>query len=177
MAATLVENMAALTLDAAPEEVAACSRGDLVTVKFKVSGMDMFEVEMDPTTAIRDVKKLAKEGCNIQPEHMRLIYKDRVLKDAETLSGLELREDEPIRVMFTAGHTAFQGGGKPPARPGANPFSPPVRGIPGSKGARPRPTSSSIIITAGGATVIITAMCPACPGDWGAWASSASTES
>mmetsp|Transcript_57472 Transcript_57472/g.171034 ORF Transcript_57472/g.171034 Transcript_57472/m.171034 type:complete len:176 (+) Transcript_57472:75-602(+) len=137
MAATLVENMAALTLDAAPEEAAARSQGDLVAVKFRVPGLDAFELEMDPATAVRDVKKLAKEGCGIQPEHMRLIHRDRVLKDAETLSGLELREDEPIRVMFTAGHSGFQGGGKPPPRPGANPFSPPVRGLPGSKGARP----------------------------------------
>uniref|UniRef100_A0A6T1NCG6 Ubiquitin-like domain-containing protein n=1 Tax=Alexandrium monilatum TaxID=311494 RepID=A0A6T1NCG6_9DINO len=137
MAATLVEKMAALALDGAPEDVAACSQGGLVAVKFKVPGIDMFEVEMEPTTAIRDVKKLAKEGCNIQPEHMRLIYRDQVLKDADTLSSLKLQEDEPIRIMFTAGHTAFQGGGKPPPRAGANPFSPPVRGIPGSKGARP----------------------------------------
>uniref|UniRef100_A0A7S4T7G5 Ubiquitin-like domain-containing protein n=1 Tax=Alexandrium monilatum TaxID=311494 RepID=A0A7S4T7G5_9DINO len=137
MAATLVEKMAGLTLDAASEEVAACSQADLVTVKFKVPGIDMFEVEMEPTTAIRDVKKLAKEGCNIQPEHMRLIYRDQVLKDADTLSSLKLQEDEPIRIMFTAGHTAFQGGGKPPPRAGTNPFNPPVRGLPGSKGARP----------------------------------------
>merc|ERR1719168_498622 len=67
---------------------------------------------------------------------MRLLYRDQVLKDADTLEQLKLKEDEPIRIMFTAGHTALQGGGKQ-TRPNANPFNPPVRGIPGSKGARP----------------------------------------
>ena len=32
-----------------------------------------------------DVKKLAKEHCNIEPEHMRLIYNGRQLKDWDTL--------------------------------------------------------------------------------------------
>eukprot|EP00413_Alexandrium_margalefii_P045364 CAMPEP_0204587550 /NCGR_PEP_ID=MMETSP0661-20131031/48114_1 /ASSEMBLY_ACC=CAM_ASM_000606 /TAXON_ID=109239 /ORGANISM="Alexandrium margalefi, Strain AMGDE01CS-322" /LENGTH=175 /DNA_ID=CAMNT_0051597281 /DNA_START=92 /DNA_END=619 /DNA_ORIENTATION=+ len=137
MAATLVESMGALSLDAAPEEAAVRGRGDLVTVKFQVSGLDAFEVEMDPETAIRDVKKLAKEGCNVEPEHMRLIHKDQVLRDADTIGSLEITDDSPVRIMFTAGHAALSGGGKVPLRPGTNPFSPPVRGIPGSKGGRP----------------------------------------
>ena len=31
------------------------------------------------------MKKLAKEHCNIEPEHMRLIYNGRQLKDWDTL--------------------------------------------------------------------------------------------
>mmetsp|Transcript_182039 Transcript_182039/g.442909 ORF Transcript_182039/g.442909 Transcript_182039/m.442909 type:complete len:176 (-) Transcript_182039:75-602(-) len=137
MAVALVETMASLSLDAASEEESVCSRGELISVKFKVAGMDTFEVEMDPDTAVRDVKKLVKEGCNIEPEHMRLIHKDQVLKDSQTLGELALKDGEPIRVMFTAGHTAMLGGGKTPQRPGTNPFHLPVRGLPGSKGARP----------------------------------------
>eukprot|EP00414_Alexandrium_minutum_P005984 CAMPEP_0113821626 /NCGR_PEP_ID=MMETSP0328-20130328/1833_1 /TAXON_ID=39455 /ORGANISM="Alexandrium minutum" /LENGTH=176 /DNA_ID=CAMNT_0000789559 /DNA_START=96 /DNA_END=626 /DNA_ORIENTATION=+ /assembly_acc=CAM_ASM_000350 len=138
MAATLVESMSALKLDAAPEEAAACSQGDLMAVKFKLAGMDAFEVEMEPSTAIRDVKKLAKEGCNVEAEHMRLLYKDKVLKDSDVISDLIKDDDEPIRIMFTAGHTALRGGGgKQPPRPGTNPFNLPVRGLPGSKGGRP----------------------------------------
>ena len=92
---------------------------------------------------VRDVKKMAHEECNIEPEHMRLIYNSRQLKDWDTLdmdssSGV-------IQVFFTAGHAAFLGGvggtgGGPRGGHGAqaqkNPFSAPVRGLPGSKGLR-----------------------------------------
>eukprot|EP00413_Alexandrium_margalefii_P037542 CAMPEP_0204602944 /NCGR_PEP_ID=MMETSP0661-20131031/56966_1 /ASSEMBLY_ACC=CAM_ASM_000606 /TAXON_ID=109239 /ORGANISM="Alexandrium margalefi, Strain AMGDE01CS-322" /LENGTH=166 /DNA_ID=CAMNT_0051613965 /DNA_START=105 /DNA_END=605 /DNA_ORIENTATION=- len=128
--------MAELSLDA-PATTAVAGKSSELAVTFKVSGMDPFEVEMDPATPIRDVKKLAKEGCGIEPEHMRLLYKDRVLKDSDALGDLAIEAGEPVRVMFTAGHEAVLGGGKVPPRPGTNPFSPPVRGLPGSKGARP----------------------------------------
>uniref|UniRef100_A0A7S0B9F6 Ubiquitin-like domain-containing protein n=1 Tax=Pyrodinium bahamense TaxID=73915 RepID=A0A7S0B9F6_9DINO len=124
---------------AVPEDAAELGSGaEMATVQFKVSGMGTFAMELDPTTAIRDVKKLAKEDSKIEPEHMRLVYKDTVLKDADILGECcKLQEDEPIRIMFTAGHAAFCGGGKPPPRQGGNPFVTPVRGIPGSKGNRP----------------------------------------
>merc|ERR1719382_779022 len=63
---------------------------------------------------------------------MRLIYKDRVLRDTETL---EVDGEEPVRVSFTAGHAALVGGTKPPKEQ-RDPFSLPVRGLPGSKGDR-----------------------------------------
>lgn len=53
--------------------------------------------------------------------------------------------DSPIQVFFTAGHTAMLGGvggtgggprGGHGAQPQKNPFSAPVRGLPGSKGLR-----------------------------------------
>ena len=31
------------------------------------------------------MKKMAKENCNIEPEHMRLIFNGRQLKDWDTL--------------------------------------------------------------------------------------------
>ena len=58
----------------------------------------------------------------------------------QTLAG-----DSPIQVFFTAGHAALLGGvggtgggprGGHGAKPQKNPFATPVRGVPGSKGAR-----------------------------------------
>merc|ERR1711869_163613 len=62
------------------------------------------------------------------------------------------KSDTPVKVLFTAGHTALVGGGclarsgSSTGQPGEllrgqsqqqqNPFSTPVRGIPGSKGLR-----------------------------------------
>eukprot|EP00933_Yihiella_yeosuensis_P026422 TRINITY_DN204_c0_g1_i11.p1 TRINITY_DN204_c0_g1~~TRINITY_DN204_c0_g1_i11.p1 ORF type:complete len:177 (+),score=56.67 TRINITY_DN204_c0_g1_i11:71-601(+) len=137
MAATLVESMAELNL----KEPAAAA--EEILVQFKISGVGLFELEVEPSMAVRDVKKIAKEECNIEPEHMRLIYKGRQLKDAETLECYDVKGSEPIQLHFTAGHTAALGGcggtgGGPRAKMGAlrNPFSTPVRGVPGSKGMR-----------------------------------------
>ncbi|CAE7721924.1 RPS29 [Symbiodinium sp. CCMP2456] len=140
MAAVLVESMKELTLKE-PEAV----QEQTSLVQFKVSGLGSFELELDLTTAVRDVKKMATEACNIEPEHMRLIYNDRQLKDADTLELYNTEDSTPIQILFTAGHVAMVGGvggtgGGPRGGHGAkqqrNPFSTPVRGLPGSKGLR-----------------------------------------
>merc|ERR1719221_628691 len=104
----------------------------LLSVHFKVAGLGEFDLEVEQTTCVRDVKRFATEECNVQPEHMRLIYNDRVLKDSDTL---ECYEEGTIQIHFTAGHTALSGGSQP-QRTIRNPYNLPVRGIPGSKGAR-----------------------------------------
>eukprot|EP00930_Biecheleria_cincta_P033498 TRINITY_DN2321_c0_g1_i5.p1 TRINITY_DN2321_c0_g1~~TRINITY_DN2321_c0_g1_i5.p1 ORF type:complete len:177 (+),score=50.71 TRINITY_DN2321_c0_g1_i5:90-620(+) len=137
MAATLVESMQELSL----QEPAA--KEDTVMVQFKIAGVGSFELELENDVAVRDVKKLAKEQCNIEPEHMRLVYKGRQLKEADTLECYDAEADEPVQLFFTAGHVSMMGGvggtgggrraNVPPQR---NPFSAPVRGLPGSKGLR-----------------------------------------
>merc|ERR1719221_1183160 len=103
MSVALAESMEALTIQAeAPTEA--------VAFRFKVSGLPAFELELEPLTAVRDVKKLAKEMCGIEPEHMRLIYRDRELKDADSLECYKADDDAPIRIMYTAGHTHLLGG-------------------------------------------------------------------
>eukprot|EP00930_Biecheleria_cincta_P033496 TRINITY_DN2321_c0_g1_i3.p2 TRINITY_DN2321_c0_g1~~TRINITY_DN2321_c0_g1_i3.p2 ORF type:complete len:177 (+),score=58.11 TRINITY_DN2321_c0_g1_i3:63-593(+) len=137
MAAALVESMQELSL----KEPA--TKEETLMVHFKIAGIGSFELELEMDMAIRDVKKLAKDQCNIEPEHMRLIYKGRQLKEADTLECYDVNDDEPVQLFFTAGHVAMvggvggTGGGRranvPPQR---NPFSAPVRGLPGSKGLR-----------------------------------------
>uniref|UniRef100_A0A7S2IM65 Ubiquitin-like domain-containing protein n=1 Tax=Zooxanthella nutricula TaxID=1333877 RepID=A0A7S2IM65_9DINO len=129
MAAALVESMGAMTLKPA-EEVPAT-----MTVTFKIPGAGAFALELEPGTAVRDVKKLAKECCNIEPEHMRLIYEGRVLKESDTLECYDADRDAAVQLMFTAGHNAMLGGSKGQVTQ-RNPFSTPVRGLPGSKGHR-----------------------------------------
>eukprot|EP00931_Biecheleriopsis_adriatica_P058479 TRINITY_DN3482_c0_g1_i1.p1 TRINITY_DN3482_c0_g1~~TRINITY_DN3482_c0_g1_i1.p1 ORF type:complete len:208 (-),score=55.25 TRINITY_DN3482_c0_g1_i1:58-591(-) len=138
MASTLVESMQELSL----KEPAA--KVEELLVQFKIAGLGRFELELERGTAVRDVKKMAKEECNIEPEHMRLVYKGRQLKDSDTLDCYDASDDAPVQLFFTAGHVAMVGGvggtGGGPRRPGVqpqrNPFSAPVRGLPGSKGLR-----------------------------------------
>eukprot|EP00435_Cladocopium_sp_Y103_P034127 s734_g8.t1 len=134
--AALVEAMSELTLrEPVPVET--------MMVEFKVAGLKNFQLELEKDVKVRDVKKMAQEECNIEPEHMRLIYNSRQLKDWDTLESY--KGDSPIQVFFTAGHVAMLGGvggtgGGPRGGHGAqlqkNPFSAPVRGLPGSKGLR-----------------------------------------
>merc|ERR1740139_2130835 len=122
--------MGALTIG---EEKASADA--MITVAFKVSGLPAFELELSPLAAVRDVKKFANEACNIEPEHMRLLYCDRELKDAETLECYKEGSEAPVRIMFTAGHEEILGGSVRP-RQDRNPYSLPARGLKGSKGQR-----------------------------------------
>jgi len=79
-------------------------------VQLKVSGLAAFDLDLEPETAIRDVKKLAKEESGIEPEHMKLIHKGRLLKDADSLGDCD---GEAVQIMFTAGHLALEGGSQP----------------------------------------------------------------
>merc|ERR1719476_183425 len=114
------------------EEVAVES---VMAVSFKVSGMPAFELELTSTTAVRDVKKVAKEMCGIEPEHMRLIYRDRELKDADTLECYKEDGEAPVRVLYTAGHAEMLGGSVV-QKVQRNPYTLPARGLSGSKGQR-----------------------------------------
>mmetsp|Transcript_5282 Transcript_5282/g.12725 ORF Transcript_5282/g.12725 Transcript_5282/m.12725 type:complete len:153 (-) Transcript_5282:114-572(-) len=108
------------------------------TVHFKIPGLATFDLDLDVELAVRDVKKVAAEECGIEPEHMRLLYRDRQLKDMETLHEVcyDAADATPISVLYTAGHTSLLGGSKPAQKQSGNPFQTPVRGIPGSRGER-----------------------------------------
>merc|ERR1712194_384767 len=117
------------------EDEVVATKG-MILVSFRIAGLGEFELELEQTTSVRDVKKMAKEECSVEPEHMRLLYNDRVLKDSDTLECYSEEAGNAIQIHFTAGHTALSGGSQP-QRNIRNPYNPPVRGISGSKGARP----------------------------------------
>eukprot|EP00747_Dinoflagellata_sp_TGD_P211270 gnl/TRDRNA2_/TRDRNA2_84498_c0_seq1.p1 gnl/TRDRNA2_/TRDRNA2_84498_c0~~gnl/TRDRNA2_/TRDRNA2_84498_c0_seq1.p1 ORF type:complete len:145 (-),score=48.68 gnl/TRDRNA2_/TRDRNA2_84498_c0_seq1:65-499(-) len=105
----------------------------MAPVQFKVPGLAGFELDVDSTMKVSQVKKLASEKCTIEPEHMRFICNDRLLKDMDVM---EVADDATVQVFFTAGHTGLMGGSKPTLDPNQNPFQLPVRGLPGSTGNR-----------------------------------------
>merc|ERR1719326_2718367 len=105
-------------------------------VRFSVAGVEPFELEIDAQTSVHDVKAFATEACGIEPEHMRLIYKDRLLKDSDTLELYDAEGEAAVKILYTAGHGALLGGSQPPPQQQRNPFTTPVRGMPGSKGNR-----------------------------------------
>merc|ERR1712129_573116 len=78
---------------------------------------------------------MGKEVCNIEPEHMKLFYCDRGLKEADTLECYRVDGDAPVRVLYTAGHEELLGGSVVQKVRGS-PYPLPARGLPGSKGQR-----------------------------------------
>ena len=52
---------------------------------FKIAGLTDFALEVEENVAARDVKMMTAEHCDVEPEYMRMIYKDRILKDADIL--------------------------------------------------------------------------------------------
>lgn len=141
MSTELVERMQTVQLEPKEETIKAdvsnTHDNGRSTVTFKVAGMTTFDLELDLAMPVRDVKKIVKEKSNIEPEHMRLIFKDAIFKDADTFEGFDHDCKLPVQVFYTAGHTALMGGTKAPAKNRSNPFVTPVRGLPGSKGDRP----------------------------------------
>ncbi|CAK0872386.1 unnamed protein product [Prorocentrum cordatum] len=131
MAAELADAMGSLRLaaEAAPQSAEPAS------VVFKVAGCEAFTLELETSTAVRDVKKLVAEESTIAPEHMRLLYKGKQLKDALSLDDEGFDGEGTVQVLYTAGHTGLVGGSQK-QEVVRNPFNPPVRGIPGSKGSR-----------------------------------------
>merc|ERR1711879_1056405 len=111
----------------------------------------MGDLDVNSETAVRDMKKMVAENCDIEPENMRVIYKDRAYKDGETIDF----DDSAVNILYTAGHTGLCGGSKPPSKMGRNPFETPVRVTPVPKGRDVR----------------------ACQADSVAWVLSANTES
>merc|ERR1719420_2188489 len=117
MAAELVGPLSAMSftsagLDSECTDFASTASDEPVTVRFKVSGMTNFDLDLEKDAAIRDVKKLATKQCGIEPEHMRLIYRGAVLKDGASLACYQEDAEEPIQILFTAGHESLVGGSR-----------------------------------------------------------------
>eukprot|EP01067_Filipodium_phascolosomae_P009262 Filipodium_phascolosomae@DN8214_c0_g1_i1.p1 len=75
-----------------------------INLTFKVSGGTQFELEVDSLITVLDLKKLAVESSSIPAEEQRLIYKGRILKDADTLTQHKI----------TSGHCMHLVRGAPP---------------------------------------------------------------
>eukprot|EP00916_Digyalum_oweni_P027504 GHVL01044995.1.p1 GENE.GHVL01044995.1~~GHVL01044995.1.p1 ORF type:complete len:361 (+),score=70.30 GHVL01044995.1:47-1084(+) len=74
-----------------------------VTVTFKVSGGTQFDMELLPSMTIQDVKNAAEEKCDLKAEHQRLIYKGRILKDADTIETLKVADGHTMHLVKGAG--------------------------------------------------------------------------
>merc|ERR1719482_1688117 len=105
MAAELAPAMAGMTLNTTEEDEVENSTESIV-VQFKESGGETFDVELEPKVAFRDVKKLLAEECNIEPEHMRLIYDGKILKEGDTVECFDAERKIPVQILYRPARAA-----------------------------------------------------------------------
>ncbi|KAF4746396.1 hypothetical protein FOZ62_011874 [Perkinsus olseni] len=70
-----------------------------INITFKVSGGSSFEQGFDPETTIGDVKKGCVEKSGVPAEQQRLIYKGRILKDADTIGQHKIESGHTIHLV------------------------------------------------------------------------------
>ncbi|XP_026192445.1 deubiquitination-protection protein dph1 [Cyclospora cayetanensis] len=94
---------------AVPPAEAAAPTEHLPEVSFKVSGGTNFSLNVNQNWTVRELKQKCEEKCQIPVAAQRLIYKGRILKDEDSVSGLGLKDHHIMHLV--KGVTA------PPANP------------------------------------------------------------
>ncbi|KAF4757812.1 hypothetical protein FOZ63_012776 [Perkinsus olseni] len=81
-----------------------------INITFKVSGGSSFEQGFDPETTIGDMKKGCVEKSGVPAEQQRLIYKGRILKDADTIGQHKIESGHTIHLVKGAAPAGAGGG-------------------------------------------------------------------
>ena len=100
----------------------------------------VFEIELDASSTVRDVKNLLNEQHAIgSPELLKLIFQGKVLSDEETLSGtVSYAEDKFMVVMVTKPKAPAAAAAASPAVSAA-----PAVSAPASDAVQPAPSASA----------------------------------
>jgi ubiquilin len=78
-----------------------------LSVNFKLSGAgNSLSLDLEPCLTILAVKALLKEYAKAEPEHMKLIFKGRILKDTDTLESSKIEAGQSMHVVKSAGSTS-----------------------------------------------------------------------
>jgi len=106
-----------------------------LTVNFKVSGSGAatFPLEVESSMTVEEMKCLAMEPSGLEPEHMKVIFKGRILKDTDTMES----------VHVTSGCTMHIVKSKPSTDSAATPTAVPAPSTVPAAAAVPAPESTS----------------------------------
>ena len=109
-----------------------------LTVNFKVSGSgaDTFALEVEPSMTVEEVKCLAMEPSGLEPEHMKVIFKGRILKDADTMESVHVTSGCTMHIVKSMPSVGA-------ARPAASPAAVPVPAAVPAAAAVPAPESTT----------------------------------
>jgi ubiquilin len=75
-----------------------------LNVNFKVSGAgaSTFSLDLEPTQTFLEVKCLAMEKVGVEPAQMKIIFKGRILKDTDTVEGVQVTAGSTMHVVKSA---------------------------------------------------------------------------
>ncbi|SCV01011.1 LAME_0G13454g1_1 [Lachancea meyersii CBS 8951] len=105
-----------------------------MSIKINVkSGQNKWDVSIDPTCSVEDLKKAIAEKSEIAPESQRLIYSGKILKDDQTVESYKIQDDHSIHLVKSGG-----------AKKSTSPAAPGTTGASGTAtGSQQQPSSGS----------------------------------
>ncbi|CAX44250.1 ubiquitin domain-containing protein, putative [Candida dubliniensis CD36] len=77
-----------------------------ITITIKSSGDKKYEVTVDPSITVSQLKELVAEKSDIPAGSQRLIYSGKVLKDTETVASYKVQTGHTIHLVKSAATTA-----------------------------------------------------------------------
>ncbi|PIS53953.1 hypothetical protein CJI97_003651 [Candidozyma auris] len=73
-----------------------------ITINVKSSGDKKFEVKVDTSSSIADLKTIISGEADVPPERQRLVYSGKVLKDEETVASYKIKDGHAIHMIKSA---------------------------------------------------------------------------
>ncbi|SGZ49223.1 CIC11C00000002210 [Sungouiella intermedia] len=73
-----------------------------IKVHIKSSGDKKYEVSVDTSSSIEDLKVIISAEADVPPERQRLIYSGKVLKDSETVASYKIQDGHTIHLVKSA---------------------------------------------------------------------------
>lgn len=73
-----------------------------IKINIKSSGDKKYEVSVDTSSTIEDLKVIISAEADVPPERQRLIYSGKVLKDAETVELYKIQDGHTVHLVKSA---------------------------------------------------------------------------
>jgi len=73
--------------------------GSKIKLTIRQSNGEQFEVEVEPSQTVLQLKELCKEKTNLEAVSQRLIFKGRILKDENTVASYEITDGLTVHLV------------------------------------------------------------------------------
>ena len=77
------------------------SSDETMVLKVRLSTMKDLKICVRPTAVVRDIKGKLYQMEGISPQNVKLLYSGRLLKDDQSLSGLDIPKGYVIQAIIT----------------------------------------------------------------------------
>lgn len=72
---------------------------DKITVNVKFQGDNIYKIETSPDETILKFKELISEQTKVEPSNQKVIFKGKILKDADTLSTYKVENGSTMHMV------------------------------------------------------------------------------